>query len=130
MGLVGYLIVSGLFLPGKNYNFISDQIIIIFSNPTCLLSLGSLGALSEALGLEPLSGFVLGLSMLDSVVGNKVLFWLIDDNSLVTSAEMSIFDKSPNLSTISFELISGGDKKELKKKSYMLKEISSNFRTS
>lgn len=53
--------------------------------------------------------------MLDSVVGNKVLFWLIDDNSLVTSAEMSIFDKSPNLSTISFELISGGDKKELKK---------------
>lgn len=53
--------------------------------------------------------------MLNSVVGNKVLFWLIDDNSLVTSAEMSIFDKSPNLSTISFELISGGDKKELKK---------------
>lgn len=53
--------------------------------------------------------------MLDSVVGNIVLFWFIDVSSLVTSAEMSILDKSPNLSTISFELISGGDKKELKK---------------
>lgn len=116
MGPVEHLTVWDLPLPGKNYSFINNQISILsFKTLTCLLSLGSLGALSEALGLDPLSGFVLGLPVLDSVVGNIVLFWLIDVSSLVTSAEMSILDKSPNLSTMSFELISGGDKKELKK---------------
>lgn len=82
-------------------------------NLTTLTGLDGLGSLEAGGGVEAgvSTRTIEDFSGAETVGKDWFRDWLIEDNIFVTSAEISIFERSPSFSTTSKGFIVGGDSK-------------------